>query len=878
MSDSTGAEQNLSTSRGQVDAEQAPTTTPRNTVVLKAAPAFNPAEAERFIAEAFGKTASPIEVAAFYDGGNRSFFWSMGEEYPAPSSPDGFIVINPEAIAGAIASGNEDGILSRRVTDAEPHFPEAWYIRMTTLASSPEKGRGGHRNIREFIGFWVDGDYNVPGHHKRREGDLPLPQNADEVREIWRAAGFPEPSIEWHTGGGINGLWLLEDPLVIADAPEGAELFQTLKAATARWGNRVAQAAKDKGLHHDTAKNLDRLLRIPGSVNRKVFNEYKPVTATYTGKRYTIDELMACIPEPVVLDDGTTVDPITGAVTEPVRKFTGVVGSSDGLTPWDSYNKAMWQGTSFRDQIVADGWTHHGWRGQIEDFTRPGKEPGDGLSASFGANEDADEPKLYVFSDSAPGLLGTTFQGQFLDPYRYLVATQYNGDFKECAKALRQNGHGGGSPMKNTPTPVAEVSWDELDTDDYEIPETQLVREGDQMVEKLTEKGRAQQLKNMASMGVKPPLTEDGTEAPMEPQIIFRRASSIRVRKTNWLWDTTPEGATPTSQGRIPKDMLTMAAGLPGTGKSQWAIWMTAQITNGTLPGCYYGEPRNVVYAATEDDWARTIAPRLIAAGADLDRVFHVVVRTVDMKHVQLSVPEHHDALGKFAQENDVAMVVFDPMLSHLGGKINANSEAEVRAALEPLVRAAAKYEFTVIGLSHFNKNTGDSDPLNRLMGSRGFSALLRALIVFAKDTDADDDESPEVRYVVSQAKNNLGRTDMPSYSYTIASAVVETDEGEAYVSKFVLGGETDTSVEKQMASAGKSDEDREMAKDCKGWLKGYLIDQGGEAYKADVDKAGKEAGFSSTTIYRARTALGIKSKSVGFGKAKAAVLHLPGA
>lgn len=845
--------------------------------MLQETPVFNADEAERFITEAFGRTSSSIEVAAFYDGGNKSFFWSIGEDYPIPHKGTS-ITITPEAIAGVTEAGDVSGILSRRVDDAAPHFPEAWYIRMTTLASVPEKGRGGHRNIREFIGFWLDGDYDVPGHHKRKSTQAPLPKTADEVREIWRAAGFPEPSIEWHTGGGINGLWLLETPLVIADAPEGSELFKTLKAASNRWHDRAAWAAGEKGLHHDTAKNLDRLLRIPGSVNRKVFNDHKPVTATYTGSRYTMDELLACIPEPVILDDGTAVDPITGAVTEPVRKFTGEISVTDGLTPWDAYNKVMWQGTSFRDQIVADGWTHHGWRGQIEDFTRPGKEPGDGLSASFGANEDAEEPKLYVFSDSAPGLLGSTFKDQFLDPYRYLVAAHYNGDFKACASALRKEGFGVTASLAKSTVTEVEVDWDHVEDDSYEIPETELVREGDQMVQKLTEKGRAQQIKNMASMGIKPPLNEDGTEAPMEPQIIFRRASQIRVRKTDWLWDTTPEGGVPTSQGRIPKDMLTMAAGLPGTGKSQWAIWLTAQITNGTLPGCYYGDPRNVVYAATEDDWSRTIAPRLIAAGADLDRVFHCLVQTVDLKRVQLNVPEHHDALGKFAQDNDVALVVFDPMLSHLGGKINANSEAEVRAALEPLVRASAKYEFTTIGLSHFNKNTGDADPLNRLMGSRGFSALLRALIVFAKDKDAEDEETTEVRYVISQAKNNLGRTDMPSYHYTIASAVVETEEGDAYVSKFVLGGEADTSVEQQMASAGRSDEDREAQNDCKGWLRSFLTDEGGEASKKDIDAAAKKEGYSSSTLYRARKALKIKATSSGFGDAKVAVWKLPGA
>lgn len=380
-------------------------------------------------------------------------------------------------------------------------------------------------------------------------------------------------------------------------------------------------------------------------------------------------------------------------------------------------------------------------------------------------------------------------------------------------------------------------------------------------------------------------IHSNGTAAPApqgeeteEPQIVFRRASQVRVRRTLWMWDTTAEGAAPTSGGRIPKDMLTMAAGLPGTGKSQWAIWMTAQITRGTLPGSEYGTPRNVIYAATEDDWERTIAPRLIAADADLDRVFHVKVRTIEMKTVNVTVPLHHKIIGQWAQEHDVALLVLDPLLSHLGGKINANNEAEVRAALEPLVQAAARYEFTVLGLSHFNKNTGDADPLNRLMGSRGFSALLRALIVFAKDKDAEAEETTEVRYVLSQAKNNLGRTDMPSYAYTIAPYTVETDEGDAYVSRFVLGPETETSVEAQMVNAGRTPEDRELAKDCEMWLHAFLMEDGGEASTIDIKKAYEKEGYSRSAIYRAKAHLKVTSSQVGFGDSKISMWKLPGA
>src|SRR5260221_2092203 len=64
-------------------------------------------------------------------------------------------------------------------------------------------------------------------------------------------------------------------------------------------------------------------------------------------------------------------------------------------------------------------------------------------------------------------------------------------------------------------------------------------------------------------------------------------ASEIEMRPTSWLWDTTPDGAPPTSQGRFPVDSLILAAGKPGLGKSQFGVWIAAELTNGTLPRRY---------------------------------------------------------------------------------------------------------------------------------------------------------------------------------------------------------------------------------------------------------------------------------------------------
>jgi hypothetical protein len=49
-------------------------------------------------------------------------------------------------------------------------------------------------------------------------------------------------------------------------------------------------------------------------------------------------------------------------------------------------------------------------------------------------------------------------------------------------------------------------------------------------------------------------------------------------------------------------------------------------ITRGVLSGEFFGMPKSVLVAAAKDSWSQTIVPRLIAAGADLDRVFRVEI------------------------------------------------------------------------------------------------------------------------------------------------------------------------------------------------------------------------------------------------------------
>jgi RecA-family ATPase len=80
----------------------------------------------------------------------------------------------------------------------------------------------------------------------------------------------------------------------------------------------------------------------------------------------------------------------------------------------------------------------------------------------------------------------------------------------------------------------------------------------------------------------------------------------------DWLWTV-----------RVPLGMITMFAGDPKLGKSYVSLAMAAALSRGLpLPlSDRPDQPGSTILMSAEDDPTRTIARRLIAAGADLTKV-----------------------------------------------------------------------------------------------------------------------------------------------------------------------------------------------------------------------------------------------------------------
>src|ERR1035437_8263960 len=110
--------------------------------------------------------------------------------------------------------------------------------------------------------------------------------------------------------------------------------------------------------------------------------------------------------------------------------------------------------------------------------------------------------------------------------------------------------------------------------------------------------------------------------------VVLTSAASIKPRPVFWLW-----------KNRLALGTLGLLAGREGVGKSTLGYWIAARITQGDRCGCFAGTPKAVLVCATEDSWEHIIVPRLMAAGADLTRLYLVgVVTALDIR-VGMSLP-----------------------------------------------------------------------------------------------------------------------------------------------------------------------------------------------------------------------------------------------
>jgi len=302
--------------------------------------------------------------------------------------------------------------------------------------------------------------------------------------------------------------------------------------------------------------------------------------------------------------------------------------------------------------------------------------------------------------------------------------------------------------------------------------------------------------------------TTQDADPPANRRLEATPASTMRMRAPTWLADK-----------RIPTSAITLLGGREGIGKSTISYDLAARITRGDQPGRYLGHPRAVGVVASEDSWESVILPRLVAAKADLTRVFRVDARTEEGALDAISVPADLDRLATLCDDKGIVLVVLDPLMSVIHASLDTHKDREVRQALDPLARFATVTGVAVLGLIHVNK-TATTDALNSIMASRAFTAIARSVLYCILDPEADRED----RYLFGHPKSSYSPR-QPTVRYHLVEVTIEladpTEDEDAAIttSAVVWDGDDDRSIRDAMESSPTDRADSETTIRIVDWL-----------------------------------------------------------
>ena len=338
---------------------------------------------------------------------------------------------------------------------------------------------------------------------------------------------------------------------------------------------------------------------------------------------------------------------------------------------------------------------------------------------------------------------------------------------------------------------------------------------------------------------------KSGIEREKGDTAILIRASDITPEPISWLWD-----------GWLARGKLHVLAGQPGTGKTNIAMGFAAAVTRGGyMPDGTKTEARSVVVWSGEDSIEDTLAPRLIANGADMAKVHFVkAVRTRKGINRPFDPAADLPLLRKSIERSgeDVGLFIVDSVANVVLGDGHKNNQ--VRRALQPLLDLAQDTKCAAIGITHLTKASNDRDPIDRIVGSVAFGGLARIVMMTAKASDENGGGQLLVR-----VKSNIG-PDGDGFRYEISTRPLEgyTGVSGSFVmyADYLQGKPRDLLA---MAETIADPEERGAVAEAKEFVQQILAD--GPMKTKELEQAAKEAGIARRTLERARKTLGVLSK-----------------
>lgn len=325
-----------------------------------------------------------------------------------------------------------------------------------------------------------------------------------------------------------------------------------------------------------------------------------------------------------------------------------------------------------------------------------------------------------------------------------------------------------------------------------------------------------------------------GTEGEQTPEgvdsrLVVRRVSEIPQTAVEWLW-----------QSRIEYGSLNLCGGDAGSKKSLLVCALAAAVTTGAAwPGELSGRPpADVLFLPAEDDLSKAVAPRLHAAGADLERVHIVEGAEIQGQSFMCMLPRDASRLGKLIEQTRARLCIIDPLKSYVDADTDSNRNERVRAEhLHPLVRIAVETNCAFVLVSHLNKcSTTQLSALYRLSGSLAYVEVCRTVSIVAPDK-----ENTGRSYWVPVKINHAARPQ------ALAFSVRTNDDNQP-----VVTWERDTvAINADDALAPRINRPACATDEAAEWLRSEL--DAGPVLAADILARAKDMKFSEAVVRSAR-------------------------